>query len=84
MSSAEVAALRARAAGLRDAARAARGLDSGVLVSSLGRVWSSPRVERLVADLRGALAAIAAEADRVEVLAAGLERRADVLERSSM
>ncbi len=38
----------------------------------------------MVGDLRVALARVAEEASRVESLAAGLERRADDLERSAL
>ncbi len=84
MSSAEVAALRARAAGLRNAARTASTVDVSTLLGSPAVVWASPRVDRLVGELRVALGRVADEVSRVEALAAGLERRADVLERSSM
>jgi hypothetical protein len=47
-------------------------------------VWASPRVDRLVGELRVALGRVADEVSRVEVLAAGLERRADELERSML
>ena len=84
MSSVEAAALRDRAAGLRRAAASARGFEVSALIASDGSVWSSPRVDRLVGDLRVALARVAEEASRVESLAAGLERRADDLERSAL
>jgi hypothetical protein len=84
MSSVEAAALRDRAAGLRRAALSARGFEVAALVTSDGSVWSSPRVDRLVGDLRVALTRVAEEAARVESLAAGLERRADDLERSPL
>ncbi len=84
MSSVEAAALRDRAAGLRRAALSARGFEVSALFASDGSVWSSPRVDRLVGDLRVALTRVAEEAARVESLAAGLERRADELERSML
>jgi|GEM_PF-1607023 len=87
MSSVEVAALRTRAAGLRDAARTASTVDVSSLFGSPGVVWASPRVDRLVGELRvalGALGRVADEVSRVEALAAGLERRADELERSML
>ena len=84
MSSVEVAALRTRAAGLRDAARTASTVDVSSLFGSPGVVWASPRVNRLVGELRVALGRVAEEMSRVEVLAAGLERRADELERSML
>jgi hypothetical protein len=84
MSSVEAAALRDRAAGLRRAALSTRGFEVAALVTSDGSVWSSPRVDRLVGDLRVALTRVAEEAARVESLAAGLERRADDLERSPL
>jgi len=84
MSSVEVAALRARAAALRDAARTASTVDVSSLFGSPGVVWASPRVDRLVGELRLALGRVADEVSRVEVLAAGLERRADELERSML
>jgi len=84
MSSVEVAALRTRAAGLRDAARTASTVDVSSLFGSPGAVWASPRVDRLVGGLRLALGRVADEVSRVEVLAAGLERRADELERSML
>ena len=84
MSSVEVAALRTRAAGLRDAARTASTVDVSSLFGSPGVVWASPRVDRLVGELRVALGRVADEVSRVEALAAGLERRADELERSML
>ncbi len=84
MSSVEVAALRARAAGLRDAARTASTVDVSSLFGSPGVVWASPRVDRLVGELRVALGRVADEVSRVEALADGLERRADELERSML
>lgn len=84
MSSVEAAALRDRAAGLRRAAASARGFEVSALFASDGSAWSSPRVDRLVGDLRVALARVAEEAARIESLAAGLERRADDLERSAL
>jgi len=84
MSSVEVAALRARAAGLRDAARTASTVDVSSLFGSPGVVWASPRVDRLVGELRVALGRVADEVSRVAVLSAGLERRADELERSML
>ena len=84
MSSVEAAAVRDRAAGLRRAAASARGFEVSALVASDGSAGSSPRVDRLVGDLRVALARVAEEASRVESLAAGLERRADDLERSPL
>ena len=84
MSSVEAAALRDRAAGLRRAAASARGFEVSALFASDGSVWSSPRVDRLIGDLRVALARVADEASRVESLAAGLERRADELERFAL
>ena len=81
MSSVEVAALRARAAGLRNAARTASTVDVSSLLGSPGVVWASPRVDRLVGELGVALSRVAEEVSRVEALAAGLERRADELER---
>ncbi|MEK9938147.1 MAG: hypothetical protein VW552_05395 [Ilumatobacter sp.] len=58
MSSVEAAALRDRAAGLRRAAASARGFEVSALFASDGSVWSSPRVDRLVGDLRVAMSAI--------------------------